>query len=54
VAFCVFSSNVPVILQWLFIGAFCHKGKFVFLKSTLNSAVFDSLHNKVLEKFNFH
>jgi hypothetical protein len=41
--FVVFSENMPVILKYwyLFIGAFCHSGKFIFLKSTLNSASFD-------------
>jgi hypothetical protein len=34
-----FLVKMPVILKYLFIGAFCHKGKFIFLKSTLNSAL---------------
>jgi hypothetical protein len=32
---------MPVIWKYLFIGAFCHYGKFLFLKSMLNSVSFD-------------
>jgi hypothetical protein len=28
------------ILEYLFLGAFCHKGKFIFLKSTKKSTSF--------------
>jgi hypothetical protein len=34
----VFSFRTTVVFYLLFICAFCHKGKYIFLKSTLNSA----------------
>jgi hypothetical protein len=38
--FCVFSLTIPVILKYLLTGPFYHEGKFLFMKSKLNSAFF--------------
>jgi hypothetical protein len=38
------------ILNSFFLGAFCLKGKFIFLKSTLNSASFDTHKAHIMKK----
>jgi hypothetical protein len=38
------------ILEYLLLGAFCHIGKFIFLKSTKNTASFDSHEVHIVKK----
>jgi hypothetical protein len=37
---CDFLLKMTVIVEQLFMGAFCHQVTFIFLKSTLNSTFF--------------
>jgi hypothetical protein len=39
---CHFLGQKTVIREKLFLGAFCHKGKFIFLKSTQKGGHFDT------------
>jgi hypothetical protein len=37
-----------------FLGAFCHKGKCIFLKSTLNFASFDTYEVNIVREKNYY
>jgi hypothetical protein len=51
--FAIFLRQKTVIREKLFSGAFCHKGKFIFLKSTQKDGHFDT-HNDLFQEKNFY